>query len=49
MRADGTPSGPDVPRRARAVLAGLERGLRDVGRLVLPVECPGCGRWDEVL
>ncbi len=23
--------------------------MRDVGRLVLPVECPGCGRVDEVL
>lgn len=33
---------------------GLGRGVlvaaaRDVGRLVLPVECPGCGRLDTVL
>lgn len=29
--------------------AALVVGARDVARLVLPVECPGCGRWDELL
>lgn len=29
-----------------AVLSGA---VRDIGRLVLPVECPGCGRLDEIL
>ncbi|MBX9247029.1 hypothetical protein ICW40_19750, partial [Actinotalea ferrariae] len=38
---------PDVVRAdvVRAVLAAL----RDVARWVLPVECPGCGRWDVPL
>ncbi|WP_149202599.1 ComF family protein [Actinotalea subterranea] len=30
-------------------LGHLGGRLRDVGRLVLPVECPGCGLWDVVL
>lgn len=29
--------------------ATFAASVRDVGRLVLPVECPGCGRVDEVL
>ncbi len=37
-------------REATAVLAGaVTDGARDVARLVLPVECPGCGRWDVPL
>lgn len=28
------------------VRGAVVAGVRDVARLVLPVECPGCGRWD---
>ena len=37
------------PSAASGVLVRLATTARDVGRLVLPVECPGCGRVDEVL
>ena len=33
----------------RAVVRAVVAAARDVGRLVLPVECPGCGRPDEPL
>ena len=39
----------DDPLRRRAPPGGLGAALRDGARLVLPVECPGCGRWDVVL
>lgn len=34
---------------ARRALGALAVGARDVARLVLPVECPGCGRADTAL
>ena len=39
----------DAARRGAVVVRLLRDGLRDVTRLALPVQCPGCGRWDEVL
>lgn len=32
-----------------AVVAAVAAAVRDLARLVVPVECPGCGRPDEVL
>lgn len=44
-RADGRAGGlPDD--EARSGPARLGAAVRDGARLVLPVECPGCGRWD---
>lgn len=34
---------------AAGVVRAVGEAARDVGRLVLPVECPGCGRPDEPL
>ncbi|HWS58511.1 MAG TPA: hypothetical protein VN257_08230, partial [Actinotalea sp.] len=35
------PVGPVGPAGAVRAVA------RDLARLLVPVECPGCGRWDE--
>lgn len=47
VRASGRHRASDPPAawggRVRDVVVA---GVRDVTRLVLPVECPGCGRWD---
>lgn len=45
MEVDGTRRAA----RARQALQPLGRAVRDVGRLVLPVECPGCALPDEIL
>ena len=36
-------------RPVAEVRRALVRGAQDVTRLVVPVECPGCHRWDVVL
>lgn len=45
--------GSPVPAELPPVLVRAARGARaaaaDLARLALPVECPGCGAWDEVL
>lgn len=35
--------------RWRSVTGAVVTAARDLGRLVIPVECPGCGRPDETL
>lgn len=40
-RADQVPQVPPV--------GALRRAARDLARLVVPVACPGCGRWDVPL
>ena len=55
MHSPSSPSG-GTPRAARAVLAPLTptasggtRRLSEAVRLLLPVSCAGCGRWDVAL
>lgn len=44
------PSEPRVPGARRdALVRRVETGVRDLARLVVPVRCPGCGAWDELL
>ena len=45
------PSSPDGSPRAAPTPTASRRlhGLREAARLVLPVSCAGCGRWDTAL
>ncbi|MCL3862668.1 ComF family protein [Actinotalea sp. K2] len=37
---------PDPPASRPIWWRALTEGVHDLSRLVLPVECPGCGEWD---